>query len=77
MSTVICAWQAYRASQQAPWTPGLGQAQSRLWHLLEPHTRTDDRAPQDAGEPDTEAICEALDDLVTALLAGNRARRAA
>ncbi len=38
--TVQWAWDVYRASQQAPWTPGRMGAQSRLMRLIDGHAVT-------------------------------------
>jgi hypothetical protein len=59
----------YRRSQQVPF-PAVGagdlmKAQSRLWHQVEPHTRTDDRHP--FSEPDADAIDDAMDALVASV----------
>ena len=62
---ILDAWQLYRRSQQIPFPadPGpLIRAQSRLWHQVEAFTRTDDRNL--FAEPDTEAIDDAIDELV-------------
>ena len=66
---IAAGWQAYRRSQQIPFPAHGGgdliRAQSRLWHQVEPHTRTDDRNP--AAEPDADAIEDAIDDLAAAV----------
>ena len=66
---ILDAWQVYRRSQQIPFPArGAGdlmKAQSRLWHLLEPHTRTDDRNPFPG--PDMDAIDDAIDVFVAAV----------
>ncbi len=66
---ILDAWQVYRRSQQIPFPArsagDLMKAQSRLWHLLEPHTRTDDRTPFPG--PDMDAIDDALDVFVAAV----------
>ena len=41
------------------------KAQSRLWHQVEPHTRTYGRHP--LGEPDADAIDDTIDGLVAAV----------
>ena len=65
---ILDAWQVYRRSQQIPFPPNAGpviKAQSRLWHHLEPFTRTSMR-PAD-GEPDADAIDDAIDALVASV----------
>ena len=68
LNSLSDAWQVYRRSQQIPFpaNPGnLMKAQSRLWHQVEPHTRTDDRNP--LAEPDVDAIDDAVDALVASV----------
>lgn len=66
---ILDAHQVYRRSQQIPFPArsagDLMKAQSRLWHQIEPFTRTDDRAP--GFEPDMDAIDDALDVFVAAV----------
>ena len=66
---ILDAHQVYRRSQQIPFPArsagDLTKAQSRLWHLLEPHTRTDDRNPFPG--PDVDAIDDAIDAFVAAV----------
>jgi hypothetical protein len=68
---IAYGWEVYRRSQQAPFPQDpeaagtLMRAQSRLWHQVEPHTRTDGRHPP--GEPDADAIDDAIDALVAAV----------
>ncbi len=66
---ILDAHQVYRRSQQIPFpaqgTGDLMKAQSRLWHQIEPFTRTDGRAP--GFEPDRDAIDDAIDVFVAAV----------
>jgi hypothetical protein len=61
---VAIAWDVYRQSQGLPFTGDLLKAQSALFALLEPHTRTLGK-PQDA--PDVAAIFLATEDLFAAI----------
>ena len=68
LNSLSDAWQFYRRSQQIPFpaNPGnLMKAQSRLWHHVEPHTRTYGRNP--AAVPDVDAIDDAVDALVASV----------
>jgi hypothetical protein len=69
---ILDAHALYRRSQDPFRVPlpadGAGdlfKAQDRLWLLLEPHTRTDNRRP--VSEPDAEGIEDAADALVAAI----------
>jgi len=63
------AHQVYRRSQDIPVPPAcaghLARAQSRLWHHIEPYTRTVGRAS--LCEADVDAIGDGLDDLVSSV----------
>jgi hypothetical protein len=62
------AWHVYRRSQKVPFPADPGpfmRAQSKLWHEMEPHTRTDDSNP--FGRPDVDAIEDAVYALVASV----------
>lgn len=64
---VLDAHQVYRRSQRysAAGAGDVMKAQSRLWHHLEPFTRTSTQTPD--GEPDVDAIDDAVDALVASV----------
>jgi hypothetical protein len=70
---VTASWDLYRLSQQSPWPQdpeaagALMRSQSRLFRLLEPHTRTLGKE----GVPDLGAVGTAAGELAAALERAN------